>query len=131
MPQKKRCKKKIKIPGIVTIDFYFYWGVLEQLGECCSLNHCSCWEILVALGKSCAWKRGMKKTMLFAFQNKRRNTGSCAMRQVRDLLREVFWLLQFRVLSFVCCYFCLSNGEALISSRPTLWFWLVSSQGTC
>lgn len=61
MPQKKRCKKKIKIPGIVTIDFYFYWGVLEQLGECCSLNHCSCWEILVALGKSCAWKGGMKK----------------------------------------------------------------------
>lgn len=33
---------KKKIPGIVTIDFYFYWGVLEQLGECCSLNHCSC-----------------------------------------------------------------------------------------
>lgn len=32
---------------------------------------------------------------------------------------------------FVCCYFYIINGEALISSWPSLWFWLTSSQGVC
>lgn len=36
--------------------------------------------------------------MLFTFQNKRRNTGSCTIHQVRDLPRKVFCLLQFHAL---------------------------------
>lgn len=42
-----------------------------------------------------------KKNVLILFtfkKKKKRNTGSCAMHRVRDVRREVFWLLQFHIL---------------------------------
>jgi len=64
---------------------------LQLLGDSSDVGQILCLRVEESSGK--------KVLILFTLKKKkRRNTGSCAMHRVRDLRREVFWLLQFHML---------------------------------
>lgn len=66
---------------------------LQLLGDSSDVGQILCLRVEESSGKK-------KVLILFTLKKKkkRRNTGSCAMHRVRDLRREVFWLLQFHML---------------------------------
>lgn len=65
---------------------------LQLLGDSSDVGQILCLRVEESSGKKVLILFTLKK------KKKRRNTGSCAMHRVRDLRREVFWLLQFHML---------------------------------
>lgn len=67
---------------------------LQLLGDSSDVGQILCLRVEESSGK----KKKSFNIIYFQKKKKRRNTGSCAMHRVRDLRREVFWLLQFHML---------------------------------